>query len=56
MNPVFPYAHIVAGVLVLLVGFVFQKEGHRFMTHARRITWFLANSTTGLLTILVAWN
>ena len=27
MNPLFPYAHIVAGVLVLIVGFVFHWVG-----------------------------
>jgi hypothetical protein len=142
MDQVFPYAHVVAGVLVLLVGFVFhwigqlisvlnwdfamriglqekaapeeykvyehgtavadvaigwiyaiagvglilgtkwglklawlpgvvlmyhsaifwvttlnqRKAGYRLMTNSVRIGWFLANSITGILTILVAWR
>ena len=32
------------------------KAGRRIMSDAMRIGWFWANSITGILTILVAWN
>lgn len=32
------------------------KAGHRLMTNSMRIEWFLANSITGILTILIAWK
>jgi len=33
-----------------------RRAGHRLMTNPVRVGWFLANSITGILTILVAWN
>ncbi len=43
------------------VGFWFttrnqRKAGYVLMTDTLRVIWFLANSLTGVLTILVAWN
>ncbi|OQX09057.1 MAG: hypothetical protein BWK80_47375 [Desulfobacteraceae bacterium IS3] len=43
------------------VGFWFttrnqRNAGHFLYTDALRVTWFLANSLTGVLTVLVAWN
>jgi len=33
-----------------------RKAGHRLMTNSMRIGWFLANSITGILTILIAYR
>lgn len=53
----------VPGVVMIYhsISFLFisrnqRKAGHRFMHDSIRVAWFLANSITGALAILVAWN
>lgn len=59
MTQLFPYDNVVAGVLIVIVGFGFHWVGQHSTSSTRtplRVGWTAANLTTGLLALLVAWS